>query len=440
MSDEATADAIVVGGGPAGLAAAITMARKGLDVILVERGEYAGAKNVGGLFYGTVLNQIIPEAWKQAPIERTVARRGITYLGDGQHIGLTFGADAWSEPPYNHTYVVHRAQFDRWLAKQAEDAGVSILEGMLVEEVRVEGDGAQARATGVRLQGDETLGAGIVILADGANCLVSDQARQRLGLQAGERPQEYAVGAKEIIALPREKIDDRFNLRDREGGAYDFLGEPFDGIIGGGFLYTAGESVHLGVVARIDSLVESKLAIHDLSHRFKTHPVIRRYLEGGELLEYSGHMLPEGGSRAMGELTGNGLMITGDAAGLLNMSLYKEGTNHAMESGVFAGEAAAEAKARGDVSKAGLAGYERRLRAGVGWQDVENYRDLPDTLAACPELLSAYPRQVTRMLVDYFTVTGEPKAVLQKRARQTFWRDTPRVRLARNLWKARKLM
>jgi electron transfer flavoprotein-quinone oxidoreductase len=438
--DKVKVDAIVVGGGPGGLASALVLARAGLEVILVERGEYAGSKNVGGLLYGTVLNALIPDAFEKAPIERTVSKRSITYLGDGQHVSLTFGADAWSEPPYNHTYVVHRAQFDRWMATQVEEAGASLLEGMVVEDLIYEGTDGDRKAVGVQLRGDEAFYADAVILADGANCLVSDKARKELAMKGGRVEQEYAVGVKEIIGLPEETINDRFNLKGNEGVAYDFLGQPFEGIIGGGFLYAAKDSIHLGAVARIESLVESDLGIHDLANGFKNHPVIRKYLEGGELLEYSGHMLPEGGYDAIGELTANGVLIIGDAAGLLNMSLYKEGTNHAMESGKYAAEAVIRAKESGDFSKAGLASYEEKLGQGIALKDVEKYRDLPHILQDCPDVLSEYPRRVTQMLVDYFTVTNETKAETQKKARQTFFGGLSKLKMARDLFRARKLM
>lgn len=441
MSDEKVlVDAIVVGGGPAGLAAALTMAGQGLEVILIERGESSGSKNVGGLVYGTILNTLIPDAFKVAPIERPVSKRGIFYLGDGRHSGVEFGADEWSKPPYNHTYVVNRSQFDRWFAKEAEKAGVSLVEGMVVDDLLYEDTPAGRKVCGVKIRGDEEFHARVVILAEGANCLVTAKARQALGLKGGPRHQEFAIGVKEIIALPREKIEDRFNLEPEEGAALDFLGEPFKGMIGGGFIYTAKEVVHLGAVARIDTLVASKRNPSDMLDAFKRHPRISKLLKGGELLEYSAHMLPEGGYDAIGELTGNGLMIVGDGAGLLNASLYKEGTNHAMESGKYAGETAVAAKQSGDFSKAGLAAYEQKLHAGIAMQDMKKYNDLPDIMAKTPGIFDLYPDKITRLLCDYFTVSPEPKAVIQKRAIKNFLSGLPKIRFVRDLIRARKLM
>jgi electron transfer flavoprotein-quinone oxidoreductase len=133
-------------------------------------------------------------------------------------------------------------------------------------------------------------------------------------------------------------------------------------------------------------------------------------------------------------------MIVGDAAGLLNMSLYKEGTNHAMESGRYAGLAAVAAKKSGDFSRAGLAGYEERLKAGVVMRDLKKYSDVPDVLNGSPALFSLYPDKVTRLLVDYFTVSEEPKSETQKKAVRKFLRDLPKLQFLRDIFRARKMI
>ncbi len=437
--DRVTVDAIVVGGGPAGLSAAHTMASAGLETIVIERGEYAGAKNVGGLVYGTVLNRMIPNFFEQAPIERSVARRELIFLGAGEQVRLAFGADEWARPPFNHTFIVHRSQFDRWFAKQVESAGATLLEGTVAESLIYDEKDGRKKVVGVRVRGDEAFYAHVVVLADGANALVTEQARRDLGLAPGRVAQEYAVGVKEIIGLPRGRIEDRFNLAGNEGAALDFFGVPFEGIIGGGFLYTARESIHLGFAARIESLRRAGIGPSQVMDRFKEHPVVRRYIEGGELQEYSAHMIPEGGFNAIGQITGDGMMIAGDAAGFVNMSLYKEGTNHAMETGRAAGETAVEARQSGDYSQVGLAGYERRVRGGVAYADLRRYRKVPEVLEACPNLLSLYPQKVNRMLIEFFTLTDTPKRVQQRQAIHNFLRGLPKFRFIRDMIRARHL-
>ena len=432
-------DAIVVGGGPAGLAAAHTMAKAGLDVILCERGAYAGAKNVGGLLYGTVLDQMIPGFWQSAPIERTVAKRSVAYLGESEHFGLTFGADAWSSPPFNNTFIVHRSQFDKWLAAQVEEVGVSILEGTVVDDLLYEGSAIAPRVVGVEIRGGERFYADVVILAEGANPLLARKARAALGLRNGRSGQEYGVGVKEIIGLPREIIEHRFNLTGNEGAAYDYFGVPFDGIIGGGFIYTAKDAVHLGCVARADTLKHSGLSPNDLIQRFKKHPQVAPLLQGGTLLEYSAHLVPEGGYNAIGELCGHGLLIVGDSAGLVNMSLYKEGTNLAMASGKLAGETVSVARTKGDFSKKTLALYEKKLRASFVFADLKKYRSVPRVFERCPHVFSLYPQKFARLLVDFFTVGEENKRSLQKRALRNFKKGLPKLRFVRDMIKAKAL-
>ena len=438
-SERVTMDAIVVGGGPAGLSAAYTMAQQGLEVMLVERGEYCGAKNVGGLVYGTVLNEMIPDAFDQAPIERPVSRRSMVFLGGQEYLELDFGADEWSRKPYNHTYIVHRSQFDRWFAQQAEQAGANLLEGMVVEDLIYEESAGERKAVGVKIRGDEEFYAGTVVLADGANCLVTEKTRMTMGLRDGRVQQDFAVGVKEILALPKGTIEDRFNLDPDEGAAMDFFGVPFEGIIGGGFLYTARDSLHLGFAARISSITASGLRPDDILNRLKQHPVVRKLVRGAELQEYSAHMIPEGGYDAVGELTGHGVMIAGDAAGFVNMSAYKEGTNHAMESGRAAGLTAIEAKQSGDFSRAGLAAYERRLSDGVVMKDLKRFRKVPHILEECPNLLSLYPQKVNRMLVDLFTCAPESKQETKKKAVRNFMNGLPKFRFVRDVLRARHL-
>lgn len=440
MSDDRVKmDAIVVGGGPAGIAAAHTMAKEGLQVLLIERGEYCGAKNVGGLVYGTVLNQLIPEAFKKAPVERPVSKRRIVFLGDGEFAQIEFGRDAWSRPPFNHTYIVHRSQFDRWFSKEAEAAGANLVEGTVAESLIYETRNGRKQAVGVRVQGNEEFYADSIVLADGANCLLTEAASEEMGLRRDRMENNYAVGAKEIIGLPKGVIEDRFNLDPDEGIAIDFMGVPFEGVVGGGFLYTAKDSIHLGFVARIETLTHAGVSPNEMLERFRQHPSVRKLIQGGELQEYSAHMIPEGGYDAMPELVGDGVMIAGDAAGLVNMSLYKEGTNHAMESGWFAGQTAIEAKKKGDFSKAALEAYPEKLRHGVAIKDMKRFRKAPEVLENTPNLMSLYPTKVVRMMNDWFSPAYEPKTEIQKRAFRNFMKGLPKFKFIRDALRARHL-
>jgi electron transfer flavoprotein-quinone oxidoreductase len=123
------------------------------------------------------------------------------------------------------------------------------------------------------------------------------------------------------------------------------------------------------------------------------------------------------------------------------MSLYKEGTNHAMESGRYAGQTAVEAKKSGDFSRAtAWPSYEERLKAGTVMRDLKKYSDVPDVLNGSPALFSLYPDKVTRLLVDYFTVSEEPKSETQKKAVRKFLRDLPKLQFLRDIFRARKMI
>jgi electron transfer flavoprotein-quinone oxidoreductase len=437
-------DALVVGAGPAGLSAALCLARRGLRVVVLERGETAGSKNLGGLLYSTQLEELVPDFLAQveagqAPVERAVARRRIVFLGPERHLSLDFGAEAWGHPPYNRTWTVHRPAFDRWFARRAEEEGAGLVEGAVVDGLLYEGEGLTRRAVGVALRGDEQFRADVVLLADGAHGLVSQAAVRELGLR-GRHAQHFALGVKETISLPAGVIEDRFGLEPGSGAAIDFIGVPFDGLIGGGFIYTQRETVSLGFAGRLESLRQAGVEPGEVLDRFKRHPEVRRLLRGGELLEYGAHLIPEGGIDAVPHMAGNGVLLLGDAAGLVNMSLYKEGTNHAMESGLLAAEAVRQARAAGDFSRAGLAGYERAMAGSLALADLGKVRELPRILETTPELLSLYPDRVSRLLVDWFTVNADAKAALQKRAIKDFFAGLSKLKLVRDLLRARRLM
>lgn len=442
MSEEekVKVDVIVVGGGPAGLVAAYTMAGQGLEVVVIERGEYAGAKNVGGLLYGTVLNELIPGFYEKAPIERPVSKRSLNFLGAEEHFSLAFGSESWSTPPYNNAYIVYRSQFDKWLAGEVEEAGASILEGMVVDDLIYDTANGSKKVVGVNIRGDEAFYADIVILAEGANAQVTKKAVKELGLNPGTKKQEFAVGVKEIIGLPKERIEGRFNILEHEGVALDFFGTPFEGITGGGFIYTGKEALHIGVVGRADSLEKAKTNPNEIMDKFKTHPRIQPYLKGGELLEYSAHMIPEGGYLAVGDVCGNGVMLIGDAAGLVNMSIYKEGTNLAMASGKYAGEAALYAKQKGDFSKQTLMKYDETLRQSKVMLDLKKYRKVPEVFESAPDLFLLYPENIAKLLVDYFEVNGEPKSQTQRKAFKNFIKNMPWFRFVRDAFRARNLL
>jgi electron transfer flavoprotein-quinone oxidoreductase len=393
-------DAVVVGAGLAGLAAAETLADAGLQVVVLERGDAPGAKNVtGGRLYVESVRELFPEWWSDAPLERPVTHEAWTLLDDGRSIRLDFQDEGLGgERP--QSYTVLRAKFDAWLGDRVGQKGAFVIPQKPVAELLWEGDAV----AGVRVDGEE-IPAHVVIACDGLLSFLGKAG----GLRDRPAPATLAVGVKEVIGLPVGAIEDRFQLEPGEGAAELFVGSVTRGLLGGGFCYTNRESLSLGLVVGVGDLMEKGGAekVPELFEAFKGHPRVRGLVRGGELLEYSAHLIPEGGLGAVPKLVGNGLLLAGDAAGLaLNMGYTVRGMEFALASGRMAAEAVIGARANEDFSAAGLGSYAERLRESFVWRYLEAFRDMPQLLEN-PALFARYPREVCRLLADLVRLKEE---------------------------------
>lgn len=422
-------DVIVVGGGPAGCASAYVMAKAGLNVLLFERGKFAGAKNMwGGAFFGPQLNALIPEFWKEAPIERFVTRHALSFMTENGSTTLDFKSTRFGVAPYNG-FILMRAKFDGWMAQKVEQTGAIVATGMRVDDLLFQ----EGRVSGVKV-GEEEFPSDIVILADGVNSLLAKKA----GLRNDFLPEDMKQGVKEVIELPREIIEQRFNLINDEGAAMEFVGTCTRGLPGGGFLYTNKNSLSLGLVIELGALVKNKLKASDLLEEFKHHPEISRLIEGGKTAEYSAHLIPTSGLTMMPRLFSGGILVTGDAAALvLGTGLILEGANFAIASGMTAAQTAIEAKEKNDFSAASLSRYEQLLKESFVLQDLSTFRSSPVFLKN-RRIYETYPEMLFKILETIFYSDGMPRKSALQIAREIMKRHTNMKSVLSDLWKARK--
>ncbi len=400
-------DIAVVGAGPAGCTAALSAARGGGQVALLERGPYPGAKNVyGGVVYGRILDRILPEWTEEAPIQRWITRRSTMITSPQGSVSLDVRGNAWSEPPFNGASAL-RSEFDAWLAGRAVQAGAVLIPSTTATGL-IYDNGKVAGVQTDRPEGD--LRAQVVIACDGVNSFLAREA----GLFEEFTAANLTLGVKEVLGFDKREIDRRFGLRGREGMDIEILGCT-SGIPGGGFIYTNLDSISVGVVLSLEGLKNSSFRPEQVLSNMKEHPSIAPWVQGGELLEYSAHMIPEGGLDAMPELAADGLLTAGDAAGMcLAAGLYLEGVNFAVAAGQAAGEVAARAVEAGHTDREDLQEYTKILEDSFVLKDHRRFRKIPHLLMS-DRMQNVYPGWTVDSAVEMFTVRNpEPKTGLRK--------------------------
>jgi electron transfer flavoprotein-quinone oxidoreductase len=423
-------DAIVVGAGPAGTSAALTMARGGLKVLLLDRGEYPGAKNVqGAVLYTKMLADLVPDFWKEeGSVERPIVEQKMCIAQEDSWITVGYKSHKFLQGAPN-CFTIIRCNFDKWYAAKAQKAGVELYTGVTVKEL-LKKDG---KIAGIKTSEGDEMTAPVVIAADGVNSLLA----QKAGIIDEWKPSEVALGAKEILELPVEKIEDRFNLEPGEGSTMEVFGSITKGMLGYVFLYTNKSTLSLGVGCKLSDYMKQGMRPSDHLEEVKRHPAIRRLISGAKTLEYSSHLIPEGGKRSMPKLASDGFLIAGDAAQMVNPA-FREGSNMAMTSGKLAGEAVIEAKKKNDFSAAGLSSYEDKLKASYVWPDLEDTQDLEAHIEQAKGFMEFYPKLATELAHLRFTVDGQPKREHFKKAIGLV-RQRGFLRIAKDLWPLRKV-
>jgi electron transfer flavoprotein-quinone oxidoreductase len=241
--------------------------------------------------------------------------------------------------------------------------------------------------------------------------------------------------------MPEDLIRQRFSVGEESGVVIEMVGRITDGMMGTGFLYTNKESIAIGVGCMLSDFKANpnKTTPYALLDQMKRHPSIAPLIEGGEMKEYTAHLIPEGGFHAIPQIYGNGWMIVGDSGGFVN-AVHREGSNLAMTTGRLAAETAIAAKAAGKGFKAAaLAGYKKALDASFVMKDLYKYRDMPAVFHKNPQFFTSYPDMLAQAARTMITVDGVDKKTKEREIFANFRQTrklTGLVGDAYKLWKA----
>ncbi|HEX2889525.1 electron transfer flavoprotein-ubiquinone oxidoreductase [Vineibacter terrae] len=385
-------DVVIVGGGPAGLAAAIRLkqlaAEQGheVSVCLLEKGSEVGAHILSGAVIDPIaLNELLPD-WKErdAPIKTQVTDDRFLWLTQPSSIRFP----NFSMPPLmnNHgNYIVSLGNVCRWLGQQAEALGVEIYPGFAAAEVLYNDDGSvKGVATGdmgIAKDGHHKdsytpgmeLHAKYTFIAEGVRGSLAKMLFEKFKLREGVDPQKFGIGLKELWEIPKDK--------HKPGLVVHTQGWPLteSGSQGGSFMYHYDENlVSIGFVVHLN-YENPYVSPFDEFQRFKTHPDIRGYLEGGKRIGYGARAINEGGIQSIPKLTFPGGALIGCSAGFVNVPRIK-GSHNAMKSGMLAAEAAFAALKGGSEGRDELTAYPEALRRSWLWKDLDKVRNVKPSL------------------------------------------------------------
>lgn len=405
--EELKFDVVIVGGGPAGLSCGITLAKAGIRALLIERGRFCGAKNLfGGVVYTKSVKELVPEFpnVEPSPVERPVTEEGYFIVSSEGIVKLLHR----KKDPHE-AFTATRARFDSFLAEYALKLGLEIAPKTKVLDLLKEGQ----RIKGIIVDRPRAFGdprpteipANIVVIAEGVNRVLTEKAGL-IGRPFGA--EDVALAVKEIIQLPKGALEARLGLAEGQGLAVEIIGDITACLPGTGFIYTNRNHLSFGLGLFLSNLRESAFKPYELLERAKNHPHLRELFKDGEILEYGAHLIPEWGLEGLPRLYGDGVLVVGDSAGLVN-PLFREGTNLAIYSGIMAGKTIIEAFEKGDFSSRTLKAYEAQLRESFIYQDLITLKKLKKHLFTNIHLFKTYPELLYDTISLFFSAQGRPK-------------------------------
>lgn len=413
--EEMEADVLIVGGGAAGLSCAIRFKQQvdahnqaiaegkaegqPLDpmIVVLEKGSEVGAQSLSGAVMNPVaLRELFPDYKERGcPINTTVQKESFYYLGKNS----AFKSPMIPPPFHNHgNYIISLSQYNRWLAQQAEAMGINIFPGFSGVEVLLDSSSGVDKVVGVRT-GDRGLDkdgspkenfepgmlikSKVTVFCDGTRSPLLKRVAEKLGLREGRNAEAFELGVKEIIQMPPGTVE--------AGHVTHTLGFPLEKSVGGTFIYNlTNDQIVIGICVYFDTK-DPLLDVHRELQNLKTHPHIKKMIEGGQVISYGGKTIPVGGWFSMPKLYHDGMMVAGDSAAMVDAKKLK-GVHLAMKSGMLAGETAFEALLKGDFSAETLKAYDDKINASYVRKDLWKTRNFHQALSkgifkSMPEIL-----------------------------------------------------
>lgn len=399
--EEMDVDVLIVGGGAAGLSAALHLAQQIAKhntevqagtksgqpipeqmIVVLEKGAEVGAHSFSGAVLNpSALRELLPDFREMGcPIESEVKKDAVHYLGKDFSFKLPV-----TPPPFHNegNYLISLSQFNRWLASQCEAKGINIFPGFAAVEVLYDGDKVVGVRTGDKGRDKDgtpksnfepglILKSKMTIFAEGTRGSLFQQHSKKLNLRKGKNAEVFEEGVKEIIQMPPGTVE--------AGQVIHTLGFPLKNSIGGTFIYTyPGDKIVLGLVAYLDT-TDPLLDPHRELQKLKTHPFIYDMIKGGKVISYGGKTLPAGGYYSMPKLFGNGWMVCGDSASMVDVQKLK-GIHLAMKAGMLAAETALAGIVAQDQSEAVTSQYDQKIQASFVKKELFRVRNFHQALS-----------------------------------------------------------